>query len=80
MNFLTNPFLQKNAIELFTLVLTNINCILQADPDLTMYNMQGCCYAALMRPKKVETRLQLHLGRWPCGDRGGGCLSGVPYF
>ena len=27
----------------------------------------GCCYAALMRPKKVETRLQLQLGRWPCG-------------
>ena len=21
----------------------------------------GCCYAALMRPKKVETRLQLQL-------------------
>ena len=30
-----------NAIELFTLVLTNINRILQADPDLAMYNMQG---------------------------------------
>ena len=30
-NCLTNPFSQKNAIELFTLVLTNINCILQAD-------------------------------------------------
>ena len=27
----------------------------------------GYCYAALMRPNKVETRLQLHLGRWPCG-------------
>ena len=40
-NCLTNPFSQKNAIELFTLVLTNINRILQADPDLAMYNMQG---------------------------------------
>ena len=28
---------------------------------------EGCYYAALMRPKKVETRLQLHLGRWPSG-------------
>ena len=28
-NCLTNPFSQKNAIELFTLVLTNINRILQ---------------------------------------------------
>ena len=27
--------------RLFTLVLTNINRILQADPDLAMYNMQG---------------------------------------
>ena len=27
----------------------------------------ACCYAALMRPKKVESRLQLHLGRWSCG-------------
>ena len=40
-NCLTNPFSQKNAIELFTLVLTNINRILQADPNLAMYNMQG---------------------------------------
>ena len=40
-NCLTNPFSQKNAIELFTLVLTNVNRILQADPDLAMYNMQG---------------------------------------
>ena len=40
-NCLTNPFSQKNAIKLFTLVLTNINRILQADPDLAMYNMQG---------------------------------------
>ena len=33
-----------------------------------IYFLEGvCCYAALMRPKKVETRLQLHLGRWPCG-------------
>ena len=40
-NCLTNPFSQKNAIEFFTLVLTNINRILQADPDLAMYNMQG---------------------------------------
>ena len=41
MNCLTNPFSQKNAIELFTLVLTNINRILQADPDLAMYNIGG---------------------------------------
>ena len=27
----------------------------------------GYCYAALMRPNKVETRLQLHLGTWSCG-------------
>ena len=40
-NCLTNLFSQKNAIELFTLVLTDINRILQADPDLAMYNMQG---------------------------------------
>ena len=39
MNCLTNPFSQKNAIELFTLVLTNINRIFQADPILAMYNM-----------------------------------------
>ena len=43
-NCLTNPFSQKNAIELFTLVLTNINRILQADPDLAMYNMQGTIF------------------------------------
>ena len=40
-NCLTNLFLQKNAIELYTLVLTNVDRILQADPDLAMYNMQG---------------------------------------
>ena len=39
-NCLTKPFSQKNAIELFTLVLTNNNRILQADPDLAMCNMQ----------------------------------------
>ena len=33
--------LQKNTIELFTLVLTNINPILEADPNLAIYNMQG---------------------------------------
>ena len=25
------------------------------------------CYAALMRPNKVDTRLQLHVGGLPCG-------------
>ena len=40
-NCITNPFSQKNAIELFTLVLTIITRILQADLDLAIYNMQG---------------------------------------
>ena len=29
--------------------------------------MGGGCYAALMRPNKVETRLQLQVGGLPCG-------------
>ena len=40
-NCLTNLFSQKNAIGLFTLVLTNINRILQADSDQAIYHMQG---------------------------------------
>ena len=35
--------------------------------NLSNFFEGGCCYAALMRPNKIETRLQLHLGRWPCG-------------
>ena len=83
-NCLINPFSQKNTIELFTLVLTNINRILQADPDLAMYNMQGTILTDHETPiirNSDRSGIQLSFNnRKIVGARGGGCLSGVPYF
>ena len=61
MNCLTNPFSQKNANELFTFVLININRILQADPDLAMYNMLGTTITKVLSALATHSQSRLKI-------------------